>query len=216
MYLIFFFCRHIKWRNIPINLILFFLLRINLQLDLCSSSTPPEFPNTRWSILQFSRFLRSSSASKNWDFDSKAREAAGTSWYVRLGSRQCCNVPKEVSLLNLALIFFYYLSFFSSRFYWVLYFFLHVLLPINAPLEYWGDTIPAAIFVTFSLRYLIVLNVCWLINSAHFVWGLNKNFKPSDSNMIFIITKSYWPQYHYLLPRDYQTGEFGDYGKKIR
>ncbi|XP_055921685.1 acyl-CoA Delta-9 desaturase isoform X2 [Eupeodes corollae] len=102
---------------------------------------------------------------------------------------------------------------FQKKFYWVLYFFLHVLLPINAPLEYWGDTIPAAIFVTFSLRYLIVLNVCWLINSAHFVWGLNKNFKPSDSNMIFIITKSYWPHYHYLLPCDYQTGEFGDYAE---
>lgn len=102
---------------------------------------------------------------------------------------------------------------FQKKFYWVLYFFLHVLLPINTPLEYWGDTIPAAIFVTFSLRYLIVLNVCWLINSAHFVWGLNKNFKPSDSNMIFIITKSYWPHYHYLLPRDYQTGEFGNYAE---
>ncbi|XP_055850709.1 acyl-CoA Delta-9 desaturase [Episyrphus balteatus] len=102
---------------------------------------------------------------------------------------------------------------FQKKFYWILYFIVHVLLPINAPLEYWGDTIPAAIFVTFSLRYLIVLNVCWLINSAHFVWGLNKNFKPSDSNMIFIITKSYWPQYHYLLPCDYQTGEFGDYAE---
>lgn len=103
--------------------------------------------------------------------------------------------------------------FLFPRFYWILYFVLHVLLPINAPLEYWGDSISAAIFVTFSLRYLLVLNVCWLINSAHFIWGLDKNFKPSDSNMVFFITKSYWPQYHYLLPNDYQSGEFGDYGE---
>ncbi|XP_049306390.1 acyl-CoA Delta-9 desaturase [Bactrocera dorsalis] len=101
---------------------------------------------------------------------------------------------------------------FQKKYYWVLYFFLHVLLPINAPLEYWGDSIAAATFVAFSLRYLIVLNVCWLINSAHFIWGLDKNFKPSDSNSVFFITKSYWPQYHYLLPNDYQSGEFGDYG----
>ncbi|XP_054736898.1 acyl-CoA Delta-9 desaturase [Anastrepha obliqua] len=101
---------------------------------------------------------------------------------------------------------------FQKKYYWVLYFFLHVLLPVNAPLEYWGDSIAASIFVTFSLRYLIVLNVCWLINSAHFIWGLDKNFKPSDSNSVFFITKSYWPQYHYLLPNDYQSGEFGDYG----
>lgn len=103
------------------------------------------------------------------------------------------------------------------RFYWILYAIFFVLLPINAPLEYWGDSVQAALFVAFSLRYLIVLNVSWLINSAHFIWGLDKRYKPSDSNMIFLVTKSYWPQYHYLLPWDYQTGEFGNYGKiKIR
>lgn len=31
--------------------------------------------------------------------------------------------------------------------------------------------------------------------------------------MVFIVTKSYWPQYHYLLPWDYQSGEFGNYGQ---
>uniref|UniRef100_A0A182PAC8 Fatty acid desaturase domain-containing protein n=1 Tax=Anopheles epiroticus TaxID=199890 RepID=A0A182PAC8_9DIPT len=101
---------------------------------------------------------------------------------------------------------------FQRRFYWLMYLVLFVLLPINAPLEYWGDTVQAAIFVAFSLRYLIVLNVAWLINSAHFVWGLDKSHKQSDSNMVFLVTKSYWPQYHYLLPFDYQSGEFGNYG----
>uniref|UniRef100_A0A182IXB6 Fatty acid desaturase domain-containing protein n=1 Tax=Anopheles atroparvus TaxID=41427 RepID=A0A182IXB6_ANOAO len=100
----------------------------------------------------------------------------------------------------------------QKRFYWLLYLVLFVLLPINAPLEYWGDTVQAAIFVAFSLRYLIVLNVSWLINSAHFIWGLDKSHKQSDSNMVFLVTKSYWPQYHYLLPFDYQSGEFGNYG----
>ncbi|XP_052902664.1 acyl-CoA Delta-9 desaturase [Anopheles moucheti] len=101
---------------------------------------------------------------------------------------------------------------FQRRFYWLLYLVLFVLLPINAPLEYWGDTVQAAIFVAFSLRYLIVLNVAWLINSSHLVWGLDKSHKQSDSNMVFLVTKSYWPQYHYLLPFDYQSGEFGNYG----
>lgn len=101
---------------------------------------------------------------------------------------------------------------FQKRFYWLLYPILFVLLPINAPLEYWGDTVQAAIFVAFSLRYLLVLNVAWLINSAHLIWGLDKNHKQSDSNMVFVVTKSYWPQYHYLLPFDYQSGEFGNYG----
>lgn len=101
------------------------------------------------------------------------------------------------------------------RFYWILYLVLFVLLPINAPLEYWDDSVQAALFVAFSLRYLIVINIAWLVNSAHFIWGLDKNKKQSDSNMVFIVTRSYWPQYHYLLPWDYQSGEFGNYGNGV-
>ncbi|XP_037956477.1 acyl-CoA desaturase isoform X2 [Teleopsis dalmanni] len=102
---------------------------------------------------------------------------------------------------------------FQKKFYWILFFVLHVFLPINTPFEYWNDSLSASLFVAFSLRYLIVLNTSWLVNSAHFIWGLNKNFKPSDSNSVFFITKSYWPQYHYILPNDYQSGEFGEYSQ---
>lgn len=104
---------------------------------------------------------------------------------------------------------------FQKRFYWLLYAVCFMLLPMNAPLEYWGDSLQAALFVAFSLRYLIVANMSWLISSAHFIWGLDTRYKPSDSNMIFVVTKSHWPLYHYLLPWDYQTGEFGDYGMQI-
>jgi stearoyl-CoA desaturase (Delta-9 desaturase) len=78
---------------------------------------------------------------------------------------------------------------FQKRFYWILYIVLFTLLPINAPLEYWNDTVPAAIFVVFSMRYLITITFAWLIPSAHFIWGLDKNQKQSDSNMVFIVTK---------------------------
>jgi hypothetical protein len=78
---------------------------------------------------------------------------------------------------------------FPFRFYWILFLILFVLLPINAPLEYWDDTVQAAIFVAFSLRYLVVINFAWLVNSAHFIWALDKNHKQSDSNMVFIVTK---------------------------
>lgn len=80
-------------------------------------------------------------------------------------------------------------------------------------MEYWGDNVQAAIFVAFSLRYIIVINMAWLVNTAHFIWGLEKDFKHADSNMIFLVTKSYWPQYHYLLTWDYQSGEYGTYGE---
>jgi stearoyl-CoA desaturase (delta-9 desaturase) len=34
-----------------------------------------------------------------------------------------------------------------------------------------------------------------------------------NSNIVFFITKSYWPYYHYMIPWDYQTGEYGNYGQ---
>lgn len=38
---------------------------------------------------------------------------------------------------------------------------------------------------------------------------------PADDNTIFLIHKSYWPNYHYLLPWDYKCGEFGSYERGL-
>lgn len=86
-----------------------------------------------------------------------------------------------------------------------------MLLPVNTPFQYFGESLSNSLFVGFWLRSLIVLNIGNLVNSAHFIWSIHKGFKPTDSNSIFIITKSFWPQFHYLLPNDYLSGEFGDY-----
>lgn len=93
----------------------------------------------------------------------------------------------------------------------LLYIVLNVLFPVNTPFQYFGEPLSVSMFVGFWLRSLIVLNVGNLVNSSHFIWGIRKDFKPTDSNSIFFITKSFWPQFHYLLPSDYQSGEFGDY-----
>ena len=37
----------------------------------------------------------------------------------------------------------------------------------------------------------------------------------SDSNLVFLVRKSYWPDYHYLLPWDCRTGEYGGYGTDL-
>ncbi|KAH8308164.1 hypothetical protein KR059_007488 [Drosophila kikkawai] len=104
---------------------------------------------------------------------------------------------------------------FQKRFYVLLYIFLNVLLSVNTPFQYFGDSISSSMFVGFWLRSLIVINLGNLVHSSHFIWSIHKGFRPTDSNSIFLITKSYWPQYHYLLPRDYQSGEFGDYASGI-
>ncbi|VVC89934.1 unnamed protein product [Leptidea sinapis] len=75
-----------------------------------------------------------------------------------------------------------------DMFYWVLYAVLFILLPLNAPLEYWDDTIMSSIFVIGFLRY------------------------PPDSNSVFLLNRTFWPHYHYIFPGDYKSGEYGTYG----
>lgn len=41
---------------------------------------------------------------------------------------------------------------------------------------------------------------------------MDEHFRLAVDNLsIFIITKSYWPAYHYLMPWDWKNGEFGGY-----
>lgn len=103
---------------------------------------------------------------------------------------------------------------FQKRFYWVMMPILALLMPINAPVEYWGETIFNSVCVLGLLRYIVVLHAAWLVNSSLLIWGLlpENNFS-FDTNWIFVVNLSFWPHYHYLLPWDYSTGEYGTYGR---
>nr|QBY26787.1 desaturase 2 [Nilaparvata lugens] len=102
---------------------------------------------------------------------------------------------------------------FQKNFYWVIMPVVSILLPINLPVAYWDESILASVFVVGFLRVIVLLQCAWLINSATIVWGLDPlDKKSADTNLVFIVTKSLWPQYHYLLPWDYKSGEFGTYG----
>ncbi|XP_063822443.1 acyl-CoA Delta-9 desaturase [Ostrinia nubilalis] len=101
---------------------------------------------------------------------------------------------------------------FQSKAYWIMYGILFVLLPLNAPLEYWNDSILSAVFVIGFVRYLVILHASWLVESGICVWGLQPGEKcPPDSNWLFILTKTFWPHYHYMMPYDYKSDEYGTY-----
>lgn len=95
----------------------------------------------------------------------------------------------------------------------VLYILMVPLLPINAPCEYWGETITTSLMVAGWLRYALTLHSTWLIHSAVNIWDLKPGEKfPADTNLVFLITKTYWISYHYLVPWDYKASEYGKYG----
>ncbi|XP_033225619.1 acyl-CoA Delta(11) desaturase [Belonocnema kinseyi] len=102
----------------------------------------------------------------------------------------------------------------QKSFYWILFPILGLLLPVNAPAEYWGESIMNSVFILGFLRLVVACQLSWMVNSAMLIWGLKPGDKfPVDDNSIFLLNKSYWPNYHYLLPWDWKTGEYGGYDR---
>ncbi|XP_066580889.1 acyl-CoA Delta-9 desaturase [Prorops nasuta] len=100
----------------------------------------------------------------------------------------------------------------QRKFYWILFIIFGLLLPVNTPAEYWGESLKTSIFILCFFRLAVTCNIAWLINSAMLVWGLEPGAKfPVDDNSVFFLNKSYWINYHYLLPWDVNSGEFGTY-----
>lgn len=102
---------------------------------------------------------------------------------------------------------------FQHKYYWLLFVLIAALFPINTPAEFWGESLMSATIVCGLLRWSINFHANLLIHSATKLLGLSPGEKyPADTNLTFIINKTYWISYHYLAPWDYQTGEYGKYG----
>jgi len=100
----------------------------------------------------------------------------------------------------------------QRKLYWILFIVFGLLLPINAPVEYWGESLANSFLIIGAARLMITTNISWLVNSALLVWGLEKGAKfPVDDNSVFFLSKSYWLNYHYVLPWDWKNDEFGPY-----
>ncbi|KAG8237199.1 hypothetical protein J437_LFUL016085 [Ladona fulva] len=133
---------------------------------------------------------------------------------------------------------------FQKRFRWILIPIFCFLLPVNAPVEYWNESILVSVFVIGFLRHALVTNISWLVNSSSCIWGLRLgdrylpllnslfyeeswsviigNRKPlccrypsGEDDLVFIVSKTFWPAYHYLVPNDYRSEEFGGYGSGL-
>lgn len=96
--------------------------------------------------------------------------------------------------------------------YWLLMPIVSILLPINIPVEYFGESLLVSVFIAGFLRIAVSLHCAWLIDSGIILWGLDPvDRRSADTNLIFLVNKSLWPHYHYLVPWDYQVGEYGNY-----
>ncbi|XP_025404877.1 delta(9)-fatty-acid desaturase fat-6 [Sipha flava] len=99
----------------------------------------------------------------------------------------------------------------QKRLYWLLAPLL-MIITVVLPSELWDESLFCSIFFVGFFRITVSLHYSWILNAATIIWGLEPLNKYSiQTNLVFIFNKSLWPQYHYILPWDYQCGEYGSY-----
>ncbi|XP_076673448.1 acyl-CoA Delta-9 desaturase-like [Andrena cerasifolii] len=105
---------------------------------------------------------------------------------------------------------------FQKRYYIVLMPLLCFIIPTVVPVLCWNETWLNAFFVPTILRYVLILNASWLINSAAHAFGTkpyDKFINPSENLIANIFTFGEgWHNYHHIFPWDYKAAELGNYG----
>merc|ERR1712127_597628 len=100
---------------------------------------------------------------------------------------------------------------FQRRVYLPLILLLCFALPAIVPWYFWGESLKTAFFCASIFRYILTLNVTWLVNSAAHIWGphpYDKNISPAENIAVAMLT---WGEgfhnYHHTFPWDYKPAE---------
>ena len=85
--------------------------------------------------------------------------------------------------------------------------------PTAVPMYYWGETFWNSLCVGTLMRYCILLNCTWMVNSAAHMWGsrpYDRFINPAENRFVssFAVGEG-WHNYHHTFPWDYKAGEFG-------
>ncbi|XP_026732543.1 acyl-CoA Delta(11) desaturase-like isoform X1 [Trichoplusia ni] len=103
---------------------------------------------------------------------------------------------------------------FQKKYYLTLMPLICFILPSYIP-TLWGESAFNAFFVCSIFRYVYVLNVTWLVNSAAHLWGskpYDKNINPVETRPVsLVVLGEGFHNYHHTFPWDYKTAELGDY-----
>ncbi|XP_077482124.1 acyl-CoA desaturase [Stigmatopora argus] len=87
------------------------------------------------------------------------------------------------------------------------------IVPMLVPWYFWGESLWVAYFVPALLRYTLVLNATWLVNSAAHMWGnrpYDQSINPRENKFVtFSAIGEGFHNYHHTFPFDYATSEFG-------
>ncbi|KYO25131.1 stearoyl-CoA desaturase [Alligator mississippiensis] len=87
------------------------------------------------------------------------------------------------------------------------------LVPTIVPWYFWGESLVISYFIPAILRYAVVLNATWLVNSAAHMFGnrpYDQNINPRENRFVVLgALGEGFHNYHHTFPFDYSTSEFG-------
>ncbi|XP_034040585.1 stearoyl-CoA desaturase b [Thalassophryne amazonica] len=87
------------------------------------------------------------------------------------------------------------------------------LVPTLVPWFLWGESLVVGYFLPGLLRYTVVLNAAWLVNSAAHMWGnrpYDVTINPRENPLVAISAIGEgFHNFHHTFPFDYSTSEFG-------
>lgn len=102
---------------------------------------------------------------------------------------------------------------FQRRHYKKLILLMCFIVPTVVPWYFWGETLYTAFYVPCILRYALVLNATWLVNSAAHMYGnrpYDKTINPRENRFVALgAIGEGFHNYHHTFPYDYTASEFG-------
>lgn len=86
-------------------------------------------------------------------------------------------------------------------------------LPTVIPWYFWGESLWKAYIVCGILRYVVVLNFTWCVNSVAHLWGnkpYDKRINPVENLLVTVgAAGEGFHNYHHVFPSDYACSEHG-------
>lgn len=76
---------------------------------------------------------------------------------------------------------------FDFRYYKLSVVIICFLVPMLVPWYFWGESLTVGYFIPGLLRYTLILNATWLVNSAAHIWGnkpYDKTINPRENPMV--------------------------------
>lgn len=100
-----------------------------------------------------------------------------------------------------------------TKYFWLFKAIFCFILPTVVPVYLWSEKWKCAIFSQIFLRYALVLNSTWSVNSFAHIWGnkpFDKNIQPVENTYVaFLAAGEGWHNYHHVFPWDYKAAELG-------